>query len=233
MSPVLIDGFPVYGFDDVPSAARWILSTSNRPNIAIALNAEKIVASRGEPEKFEQLKQIAFFYPDGAPVVWLLRRRQILSKRIPGVELWEELMRAAGDRKVYLLGASEDVNKATAEKLRADFGLTNLHRRNGYFEDEDAVISEIASIQPDIVSVAMGSPRQETFISKASKVCPHTFFMGVGGTYDVFTGRVKRAPVWMQRIGMEWLYRTLLQPKRIVRDWQRLKFLYLFLTRQV
>ncbi len=233
MSPVLIDGFPVYGFDDVPSAARWILSTSNRPNIAIALNAEKIVTSRREPEKFEQLKQIAFFYPDGAPVVWLLRRRQILSKRIPGVELWEELMRAAGDRKVYLLGASEDVNKATATKLRADFGLTNVYRRNGYFDDENAVISEIASVQPDIVSVAMGSPRQEAFIARASKVCPHTFFMGVGGTYDVFTGRVKRAPVWMQKIGLEWLYRTVNQPSRIMRNISYIRFLYLYLTRKI
>ena len=233
MPPVLIDGFPVYGFDDVPSAARWILGSSNRPNIAIALNAEKIITSRREPQQFQKLKQIAFFYPDGAPVVWVLRRRQIHSKRIPGVELWEELMRTAGDRKVYLLGASEEVNRATAEKLKAEFGLPNLHRRNGYFDDEDAVIREIASLQPDIVTVAMGSPRQEEFIAKVSKACPHTFFMGVGGSYDVFTGRVKRAPVWMHGIGLEWLYRTLLQPKRIVRDWQRLKFLYLYLTRKV
>ncbi len=233
MSPILIDGFPVYGFDDVPSAARWILNTSSRPNIAIALNAEKIVTSRREPQQFEHLKKVAFFYPDGAPVVWLLRRHQIVSKRIPGVELWEELMRAAGERKVYLLGASEDVNKATAEKLRNEFGLANVHRRNGYFEDEDAVISEISGVQPDIVTVAMGSPRQEAFIAKASKSCPHTFFMGVGGTYDVFTGRVKRAPVWMQKIGLEWLYRTVKQPSRILRNVSYIRFLYLYLTRKI
>lgn len=233
MPPVLIDGFPVYGFDDVPSAARWILGTTNRPNIAIALNAEKIVNSRANPKEFEDLKKIALFYPDGAPIVWLLRRQNKTSKRIPGVDLWLELMRAAGKRKIYLLGASEEVNKATAHKLRADFGLENIHRRNGFFDNEDAIIQEIGRIQPDIITVAMGSPRQENFILRAQKVCPHAFFMGVGGTYDVFVGRIKRAPVWMQKIGMEWLYRTIKQPKRIPRDWLRLKFLFLYLTRQV
>jgi len=233
MSPVLIDGFPVYGFRTVQDAAGWILNSTRRPNIAIALNAEKIITSRNKPEEFRRLKEIAFFYPDGAPVVWLLKRRQINSKRIPGVELWEELMRNTGDRRLLLIGASEEVNKATAEKVQADFGLTNVSRQNGYFEDEDQVIRDMVALQPDIVSVALGSPRQEAFMARASKACPNTFFMGVGGTYDVFVGRVRRAPVWLQNIGMEWLYRTVKQPTRIVRDLSRLKFLYLYLTKQV
>ncbi len=232
-APVLIDGFPVYGFATVDAAAQWILTSFDRPNVAIALNAEKIITGRQNPHKFDDLKNSAFFYPDGTPVVWLLKRRNIMSSRIPGVELWEALMRAAGDRKVFLLGASEEVNRATADKLRADFGLTNLERRNGYFDDEDLIIDELAAAQPDIVTVAMGSPRQEDFIAKAQKRCPNTFFMGVGGTYDVFTGKLPRAPKWMQRLGLEWLFRSLREPKRFLRNISYIHFMYLYVTRQV
>ena len=232
-SSVLIDGFPVYGFSSVEEAANWILSSYDRPNIAVALNAEKIITSRNEPGKFDHLKNNAFFYPDGTPVVWLLARRNIASARIPGVELWEAIMAAAGDRKVFLLGASEEVNRATAEKLRKSYGLTNLERRNGYFDDDQVIIDELAAAQPDIVTVAMGSPRQEEFMDCARKVCPNTFFMGVGGTYDVFTGRLPRAPLWMRKIGMEWLFRSLREPKRFLRNISYIHFMYLYVTRQI
>jgi len=233
VAPVLIEGFPVLGFDNVDEAATWILTTSDRPNVAIALNAEKIVTGRREPHRFELLKKIAFFYPDGHPILWLLRRRRIWSRRIPGVDLWEAMMRKAGDRKVFLLGASETVNQKTAERLRREFGVKNIHRRNGYFEDADRIIADICDYKPDIVTVAMGSPRQEEFIARAYEAYPDAFYMGVGGAYDVFVGRVKRAPAWMQSAGLEWLYRTLLEPWRWRRDLSRLKFLMLFLARKV
>ena len=232
-SSVLIDGFPVYGFASVDAAAEWILNSYDRPNIAVALNAEKIITGRKEPGKFDTLKNNAFFYPDGTPVVWLLRRRNVHSARIPGVELWEAIMRAAGSRKVFLLGASEEVNRATAEKLRAEYGLENLERRNGYFDDEQVILDELAAAQPDIVTVAMGSPRQEDFMAHAQKLCPNTFFMGVGGTYDVYTGRLPRAPGFMRNFGMEWLFRSLREPRRFLRNLSYIRFMYLYVTRQI
>lgn len=233
MTPVEIEGFPVFGFESVDAAANWILASKDRPNIAVALNAEKLVTIRREPEKFELLKHCAFFYPDGHPILWLLRRRRIRSRRIPGVDLWRAIMRKAGKRKVYLIGSSEQVNLETAKRLREEYQVLNIRRQNGYFEDQDKVIRDICAFKPDIVTVAMGSPKQEEFITRAHAAFPSAFYMGVGGTYDVFVGRVKRAPKWMQAIGLEWLYRTILQPSRFKRDLARLKFLMLFLTGQV
>ncbi len=232
-SVVHIQGLPVLSFPGVAAAARWILDEPADRGVAVALNAEKLVTVRRDPEVLAPLKTKAFFYADGMPVRWLLRRHGVSSARVPGVELWEELMRNAGDRRVYLLGASEEVNRATAEKLEAEFGLRNLKRRNGYFDDPDAVIREIQKFSPDIVSVALGSPKQEAFMARAHDACPNTFFMGVGGSYDVFVGRVARAPKWMQSIGLEWAYRTIRQPQRILRNVSYLEFMYLYLARKI
>lgn len=212
-----IDGFDVFGFPSVAAAANWILQTPDRPNIGVALNAEKVITARRQPGVLEPLKDVAFFYPDGLPITWVLKDKGVPSARVPGVELWEELMRQAGERKVYILGAAEDVNRDTETRLREELGLTNVRRHNGFFDDDDAVIDDIAAYQPEICSVALGSPRQEQFMLKARERCPDTYFMGVGGTYNVFTGREERAPKWMGDRGLEWFYRLLQHPKR----WRR------------
>ena len=117
-SVVHIQGLPVLSFPDVAAAAKWILEEPADRGVAVALNAEKIVTARRDPAVLAPLKTKAFFYADGLPVRWVLRRHGKSSARVPGVELWEELMRHAGDKRVFILGASEEVNRATADLRR-------------------------------------------------------------------------------------------------------------------
>ena len=221
-----IDGFQVFGFDSVANAAHWVLTAPDRPNIGVAMNAEKVISARAQGGVLDPIKPHAFFYPDGMPVVWTMAQKGVASERIPGVELWDELMRQAGDRPVYILGAQPDVNAETVEKLKTEYGLTNVRGQHGYFDDEDAVIAEIAAFQPAIVSVALGSPKQEKFMLKALEHAPNTYFMGVGGTYNVFTGREPRAPQWMAKRGFEWLFRLYRTPARWRRNLTYFVYMY-------
>jgi len=202
---------------------------------AIALNAEKIVDSYANPGRLDSVKPFSFFYADGISVVWLLRRYGVETSRVPGVELWEEVMKRVGELglRLYLLGASEEVNSATAEKLAIQYGVTEIERHHGYFENEEQIISDIKTYRPDVVTVAMGSPRQEEFIASAYRAVPEALYMGVGGSYDVYTGRVKRAPWWLRNNGLEFLYRFVVNPRRARRYLRLFTFLYLYVSRKI
>ena len=101
--------------------------------------------------------------------------------------------------------------------------------QDGYFKDENALIEQVRQSGAKVVTVAMGSPKQELFIEKAKKVLPEAYFMGVGGTYDVFTGNVQRAPALWCKLNLEWAYRLLSQPSRITRQWNLVEYLWLYL----
>jgi len=146
-------------------------------------------------------------------------------------------MKKSGKLKtpVFLVGASADVIKQTKLKLETEYSVNVCGSQDGYFDQtkEQEVIDQIVKVKPLIVSVALGSPRQEIFIEKCRKVCPDTFFMGVGGTYDVYTKNVKRAPEFFIKLNLEWFYRLMSQPSRLFRQTNLLKYLYLELTRQL
>lgn len=232
-----IVGFKVKPFTSVKAAADWIMTRQNGlyKGAAIALNAEKIINNIDHPPYIRKMESFSFFYPDGMPIIWLLRRRGIQSARVPGVELWEELMKRAGilGLRVYLLGGSEDVNKATCDKLELEYGITNIRRQNGFFDDQNVILDDIKSFCPDIVTVAQGSPRQEKFIVAAFETYPDAFYMGVGGTYDVYTGKVTRAPHWMRSNGLEFLYRLFKSPTRLPRYVSLIRFLKLYLLYRI
>lgn len=234
-----ITGLDVTSFSSVSNAADWIFKNSSGMyhGAFIGLNAEKVTLHRDNPKVLNGLAPFSIFYPDGTPIVWMMDRKNIKTVRIPGVELWVELMQRAGAKglRVYLLGASEEINQATAEKLSVDFSIDNIMRRNGYFNasQQAEILNEIVEFEPHIVTVALGSPRQEKFITDAYTAYPDAFYMDVGGTYDVFTGKAKRAPPWMRENGLEFLYRFLINPSRIGRYLILFKFLYLFTFRKI
>jgi UDP-N-acetyl-D-mannosaminouronate:lipid I N-acetyl-D-mannosaminouronosyltransferase len=177
-------------------------------------------------------------YPDGIGVVkTLIRKSKRKVSRIPGCELWETVMKRSGEFgiPVYLVGASKDVITATSEQLTKQYNVNVCGFQDGYFkqEEENEVIDVIAKLQPKVVTVALGSPRQEIFIQKCIAVCPDTFFMGVGGTYDVYTNNVKRAPLIFRQLNLEWFYRLMSQPSRIFRQTNLLKYFYLDLIRKL
>jgi N-acetylglucosaminyldiphosphoundecaprenol N-acetyl-beta-D-mannosaminyltransferase len=157
---------------------------------------------------------------DGAGVLWAARLFDFpLPERVSGVDLVRRLSALAARQgyRIYLLGAAPGVAQAAAEVLlRENPGLTICGVHDGYWQDEDAVVAELAAAAPQIVFVALGIPKQEQFIRRHRQVLP--LCLGIGGSFDVISGRLERAPEWMQRAGLEWLFRVKQEPKR----WRRL-----------
>lgn len=215
-------GIPVRPFASMDDAVRAIMPGDGtvRPGFAVAINAEKVLAARRDPLVRETLLSGTLRYADGAGVVLAMRRKGVPSSRIPGCELWERLVGRAAEESVpvFLLGGRPHVVEEVKARLEAAHpGIRIAGARDGYFRDDDEVIAQIAESGARFVSVAMGSPRQERFIARCRERVPEAFYMGVGGTYDAYVGAVRRAPPWVGRAHLEWLYRALRQPRRLPR----------------
>lgn len=198
-----------------------------RKGILIAMNAEKILMKDGE---LTSLINDNIGYPDGIGSVKALRKNGLKTLKIPGVELWLDIINEyQGNKTFYLVGCREEVIVATTEKLKIEFpNIKIVGFRNGFLStnDEQVLMDDIASKKPDFVFVAMGSPRQEKLMVKLKSVhC--ACYMGLGGSFNVYTGIVKRAPAVFQKYGCEWLFRLLKEPTRISRQLKLVKFLLL------
>ena len=205
----------------------------------IAMNAEKLVMSEKDPEIRQLLKQAEYNYADGISIVRSVKRKYPHIKqmeRIAGADLWEALMQKAGELgiPVFLIGSTADTLAKVQQKLTAWQGNI-VGSQDGYFDEsqQPLIIKRIKQSGAKFVTVAMGSPKQEKFIADAARAYPDCLYMGVGGTYDVFIGKVKRAPKIWQDLGLEWLYRLLSQPTRWRRQVNLLRFLYYYCTKQL
>ena len=200
------------------------------------VNAGKIVAMQEDMDLRKSVNEADIINADGQAVVWASKfLNKPIKERVAGVDLMDNLVRLAAknEYKIYLLGAKEEVvSKLTqiyTEKY--DKNLVSGYR-NGYFKEEDeaAIIEDIVQSDAQMLFVAISSPFKENFLYRHREALSQVnFIMGVGGSFDVFTGKVKRAPVWMQKTGMEWFFRLIQEPKRM---WRRYlignsKFIYL------
>lgn len=202
---------------------------------AIAINPEKILSAIENSDILQVIQQADIRYADGIGAVKVMRRRLGRRvERIPGCELWQELMTRAANYHVpvYLVGAKPNVLADTRDKLVLQ-GVTVVGATDGYFKDEAALIAAIKESGARFVSVAMGSPKQELLIKRIQAAHPNCFYMGVGGTYDVFTGNVKRAPAVWCKLNLEWAYRLLSQPSRIGRQLRLVKYLWWYFTGKI
>lgn len=202
---------------------------------AIAINPEKILSAMRDQQLSQVIAAADIRYADGIGVVKVMRKR--LGKRvqrIPGCELWQQLMLRAArlNTPVFIVGARPGVNQQTAAKLEAQ-QVNLVGAVDGYFNDEAALIAQIKHSGARIVSVAMGSPKQELLIQRIRAAHPNCFYMGVGGTYDVFTGNVKRAPPLWCKLNLEWAYRLLLQPSRIGRQLGLARYIWWYWTGKI
>ncbi|RRH68347.1 WecB/TagA/CpsF family glycosyltransferase [Falsigemmobacter faecalis] len=225
-----IGSFNVSAFSSLKEAVEYIFPESGERffGALIAVNAEKLVKSTISTEVIKNLGGKSIFYADGYPVARILKSRGLASERIAGVELWEASINRCFDlnRKILLIGSSEDINKTVARLLCQRFPGIDVSRING-FSAEDDIVEKVRKEKPDFISVAMGSPRQEELISRLMKIHPATY-MGVGGTYDVYSGAKKRAPKLLRNNGLEWLYRLGTNPTRILRYAPLAKFYLLW-----
>jgi N-acetylglucosaminyldiphosphoundecaprenol N-acetyl-beta-D-mannosaminyltransferase len=189
-----------------------------------ALNVNKIVAFRRQPQFRDIANRSDLITADGQPVVWasrLLGKR--LKERVAGVDLMERVITLAQVKgyRVFLLGARQEVLDEVLRRYRDRYpGLHVVGSHNGYWspERERDVVADIRSSRPDLLFVAMSSPRKEVFMDLHSAEMHVPFMMGVGGSFDVIAGTSKRAPAWMRSVGLEWTWRVLQEPARM---WKR------------
>lgn len=228
----LIRGVTLYGFDSMPSAVDFLMPPQGvRSGILVAINAEKILTAEQDEGLRNLLAQAEFAYPDGISIVRSIRKKypQASVQRIAGADLWEALMERAGREgtPVFLIGGRQAVLDETRDKLRRQWNVNIVGAQDGYFPpaEQDALFARVAASGAKLVTVALGSPRQELLMLACRTQWPDALYMGVGGTYDVFTGHVKRAPKIWQRLGLEWLYRLIRQPSRLRRQLKLLKYL--------
>jgi len=183
-------------------------------------NAEMLMRATHDEELRRILNASALVVPDGAGTVWAARHLgHAMPERVAGYDLAQELLRCAPaeGRRVYFFGSAPGVAekaKAKAEQLYPGIEIVGV--RNGFFSPADnaAIIAEIRAARPDLLLVALGVPKQEKWIAAHLAELDVPVAIGVGGTLDVMAGVMKRAPLWMQRAKLEWLFRGLMQPKR-------------------
>lgn len=200
--------------------------------------ADLNVATVVEAQSNEFIKE----YINGAEIVnidgsGVLLGCHLLSKsapaRITGVDLFGELLQKGDKEKysIYFLGATEEVIQKVINKVRISYpNIVIAGYRNGYFSENDPiVVNDIKDASPDILFIGMKSPEKELFTFKNLKYLNTRVIIGVGGTFDVFVGKVKRAPIWIQNIGFEWLYRVYQEPKRMWKRYVKSNTKYLFL----
>ncbi|UBM62451.1 WecB/TagA/CpsF family glycosyltransferase [Candidatus Sulfidibacterium hydrothermale] len=226
MKPVSINNVHIYPFKDYNDAISYV---ENNKGILVAVNAEKILHATDQTRKVINNN---IGYPDGVGAVWALKKKGINSvKRIPGVELWLHIIRKYyKTNSFYLVGSTKDVINITVNKLKNEFfGINILNFRDGFIknkEEKKELLDDIKKKKPDIVFVAMGSPRQELIMQEMYKIHP-AIYQGLGGSFDVYAGKVKRAPKVWQQFNLEWLYRWYKQPlARTKRNLQLTKFIY-------
>lgn len=188
------------------------------------VNAAKMVNMRRDVELDRAVRSAHLILADGVSVVLAARLlRKSLPERVPGIDLMTRLFERGNDRgfRVYCLGAADDVLDAVARTVQAEYpGVKLVGKHHGYFSegDEPAIAAEIKAARPDILFVAMSSPKKELFLSRWVSEMDVPVCHGVGGAFDVMAGKVKRAPRAWQKLGMEWLYRIVQEPRRM---WRR------------
>jgi N-acetylglucosaminyldiphosphoundecaprenol N-acetyl-beta-D-mannosaminyltransferase len=189
-----------------------------------AVNVDKVVKASRDPELRAAINSADLVTADGQPIVWASRLLgRPLPERVTGIDLMMALLQLADRRglSVFLLGAKPEVVGRVATRLTGEHpGIRIAGIQHGYFSptEEPSVVSRIAKAAPDLLFVAMSSPAKEHFLARWRNRLNARFVMGVGGAFDVYAGVTKRAPGWMQRAGLEWLFRLLQEPRRM---WRR------------
>jgi len=195
---------------------KGVIKSKERVSI-ISLNPNKVMLA----EKNQMIKDILmgtkYLIPDGTGILWASRREEKeLKNRITGISLFEEICLNSFEigAKIFLLGSTALVVEKTQKALKEKYPAIEISGyMDGYFEDNDKTLDLINSSGANLLAVAMGSPKQELWIQENAKQLENiNIFIGLGGAFDVISGQMKRAPKWMIKLGLEWLYRIARQP---------------------
>ena len=214
------------GFDDTTAekAVLHALDTmrSGRKTYIVTPNPEIVWAARRDAALREAINGAGIVLPDGIGIIIGARilGTPLRGGRIPGIDFITELFRSMADTggSVYLLGAKPGVADEAGARLSDNYpGLVIAGSEDGYFTDDGPVIERINASAPDLLLVCMGAPKQELWMAKNIGLLDTGLCVGLGGSLDIFAGKAKRAPALMRKLGLEWLYRLIREPRRILR----------------
>lgn len=213
-STVKLQGFSIdtFTFDEALEYA------ANNSGQIVTINPEMIQAALKNKEFAAIINNAELVVPDGIGVEIGLKILGYKVRRIAGIELGRALIEKLAGQPVAFVGAKPEIIEKAVENLQKEVpDLNPVYVQNGYFKDDERVLNELTAATPRLVLAALGSPKQEFFINDAKKRLPDAIFIGLGGSFDIWSGVVKRAPVIYQKMGLEWLYRTIKEPQRFKR----------------
>ncbi len=232
--PVLGFEVDLYSFDEALQLVHCHLKENKGMQI-VTINPEMISLGKKNSDFGRVLNSADLVIPDGVGIKLALKIKGIEQENIPGIEFSQKLMGMCEleGYTVGLIGAKEEVVQQAVKNIRQEYqNLNIIYIRNGYFDnfEQERIEQEIKAVAPRVLFVALGAPKQEFFIAKLKEEMPSAIFIGVGGSFDVWSGMTKRAPEIWQKMGLEWLYRTLKEPSRFKRIFPALP---LFLVRVI
>ena len=213
---VKIQGFDVDSFT-FEQAVDWAYSKHGQ---IVTINPEMISVAQKNPDFAEIINSAELVVADGIGVEIGLKILGYKVKRIAGIDLGKALVEkfTASGKSVAMIGAKPGVVDSAIENLSKEYqNLNVVYSHDGYFDNDEDIIASVISANPDLILVALGSPKQEFFIHNLKEKLPNSTLIGLGGSFDVWAGVVERAPKIYQKLGLEWLYRTLKEPKRFKR----------------
>ena len=208
-----------YTFDEAIVKAKSLIDGQHVAQV-VTINPEMFKEAEKNQNFSNIVKEAEMVIPDGIGVKIALQITGKKANRIPGIDFAKKLLQeaAVSGIPVAIIGSKEEVVVKAVENLQNEInGLNIVYYHNGYFKDDALIYDELKNKSPKLILVALGSPRQEEFIYNAKKVLNPALMVGIGGSLDVWSGSVKRAPKIFQKLGLEWLYRTVSQPSRFKR----------------
>ena len=229
---VALRGVEIYPFSSVEEIINF---ADKNKGILVAVNAEKILNAN---DITRPIINNNIGYCDGSGAVLGVKQKGYENAcKIAGCELWLHIInRFHSQKSFYLIGAKPQVIEEVVTKLKVEYPDINIvGYRDGYIrtdEEREAVIADVVEKNPDVVFVAMGSPKQEILMSEMLKR-HKAIYQGLGGSFDVYSGHQKRAPKWWIDHNMEFAYRLIKQPKRITRNFHFIKYAYWLVTKKL
>jgi N-acetylglucosaminyldiphosphoundecaprenol N-acetyl-beta-D-mannosaminyltransferase len=214
---------------------RWLIQRlhEGRGTHVVTLNAEMAMLAEQNPDVAKIIKEADLVVPDGAGVVIYLRMRGRKQQRCPGIELAESLLKELGpfgkSYPIVFYGGKPGIAEEAAQKWRQKIPEISITTNHGYLSTTEAETWQetLRSIQPKLIFVGLGVPRQEFWIRENQYLCPDGIWIGVGGSFDIWSGIKTRAPAWFCDRNLEWLYRLYQEPWR----WKRMTALPKFFWR--
>ena len=208
-----------FSFEEAISKAKELIDGKSVAQV-VTINPEMFEYASKDADFTNIVKEAEMVIPDGVGVKLALQINGVKTARIPGVDFAKRLLEESAQNgiPVAIVGAKEEIISKAVENLQNEInGLNIVYYHNGYFDNDEEIYNELSKKSPKLVLVAMGSPRQEKFIYNAKNTLKPCFMVGIGGSLDVWSGNVKRAPKIFQILGLEWFYRTITQPSRFKR----------------